>query len=55
MDENLGKNIVSILLAVIVGVFFGYSLAYHDVITGCDRTHVITDKQKVYSCIEVKP
>jgi transposase-like protein len=54
MTEELGKTIVVNAICVIIGLYIGYSVAYHDVMTGCKNTHVVTDKTIIYSC-EAKP
>jgi len=55
MSEKIAKLIVEFALCLIFGVYIGYSMAYNDVITGCDNTHAVTNHLKIYSCVEQKP
>lgn len=50
MIEQTTKTLIVCALCTIVGLYMGYSMAYHDVITGCDNTGHLSDKQKLYSC-----
>lgn len=50
MNENLARNTVFVALAVIVGLYFGYSAAYHDIILSCENNKLFSSNMESYDC-----
>jgi hypothetical protein len=51
MSEDKVRATVICILCIVVGLYLGYSLAYNDIILGCNNTGHVSTRMEIYSCV----